>query len=31
VKSQFIYEEEALTIGTILFDYQELIQQAYTV
>jgi len=31
VKSQIIYEDEALTIGTILFDYQELIQQAYTV
>ena len=31
VKSQIIYEDEELIVGTILFDYQELIQQAYTV
>ena len=31
MKSQIIYEDEELIVGTILFDYQELIQQAYTV
>jgi len=31
MKSQIIYEDEELIVGTILFDYQELIQQAYSV